>query len=144
MASLGKTAKNIAMADSRIRPLANSLTLGSLVLAFGSLMLACTAALADDPPVTTQIVDLANKLNGVHPGFRAFHAKGVVVDGSFKASPEAARFSRATLFNGTSFQLPCASLMAMGCRMWRTARQPQTPMAWPSSTTCRAARTPTW
>ena len=100
MASLGKTAKNIAMADSRIRPLANSLTLGSLVLAFGSLMLACTAALADDPPVTTQIVDLANKLNGVHPGFRAFHAKGVVVDGSFKASPEAARFSRATLFNG--------------------------------------------
>ena len=65
-----------------------------------SLLLASAAATADDPPVTTQIVDLANKLNGVHPGFRAFHAKGVVVEGSFKASPEAARLSRATLFSG--------------------------------------------
>src|SRR5258708_26331951 len=63
-------------------------------------LLASAAATADNPPVTTQIVDLANKLNGVHPGFRAFHAKGVVVEGSFKASPEAAKLSRATLFNG--------------------------------------------
>src|SRR6267142_3424810 len=67
-----------------------------------SLLLAAAAATADNPPVTTQVVDLANKLNGVHPGFRAFHAKGVVVEGSFKASPEAARLSRATLFNGSS------------------------------------------
>jgi catalase len=64
-------------------------------------LLAAGAALADDTPVTTQIVDLANKLDGSHPGFRAFHAKGVVVEGSFKASPEAARLSRATLFNGS-------------------------------------------
>jgi catalase len=53
-----------------------------------------------NPPVTTQVVDLANKLSGVHPGFRAFHAKGAVVEGSFKASPEAARLSRAPLFSG--------------------------------------------
>ena len=65
-----------------------------------SLLLASAAATADDPPVTTQVVDLANKLNGVHPGFRAFHAKGVVVEGSFKASPEARQLSHATLFNG--------------------------------------------
>src|SRR5580704_16005190 len=65
-----------------------------------SLMLASAAATADSPPVATQVVDLANKLNGVHPGFRAFHAKGVVVEGSFKASPEAARLSRAPLFSG--------------------------------------------
>ena len=64
------------------------------------LLLASAAATADDPPVTTQTVDLANKLNGVHPGFRAFHAKGVVVEGSFKASPEAAQLSRAPLFSG--------------------------------------------
>jgi catalase len=69
-------------------------------MAFSSLALACGAALADDPPVTTQVVDLANKLNGVHPGFRAFHAKGIVVEGSFKASPGAASFSRAMLFEG--------------------------------------------
>ena len=67
-----------------------------------SLLLASAAATADDPSVPTQIVDLANKVDGVHPGFRAFHAKGVVVEGSFKASPEAARLSRATLFNGSS------------------------------------------
>src|SRR5258708_10070394 len=57
--------------------------------------------MADAPPLATQIVDLANKVDGVHPGFRAFHAKGVVVEGTFKASSEAARLSRATLFNGS-------------------------------------------
>jgi catalase len=67
-----------------------------------SLLLACAAAIADTLPLPTQILDLANKVDGVHPGFRAFHAKGVVVEGSFKASPEAARLSRATLFNGST------------------------------------------
>ena len=67
-----------------------------------SLLLACAAAIADTLPLPTQIVDLANKVDGVHPGFRAFHAKGVVVEGSFKALPEAARLSRATLFNGST------------------------------------------
>jgi catalase len=66
-------------------------------------LLASAAAIApDDPPVTTQIVDLANKIDGVHPGFRAFHAKGVVVEGTFKASAGAAKLSSATLFNGRS------------------------------------------
>ena len=66
-----------------------------------SLPLASAVAVANDAPVPTQIVDLANKLSGgPHPGFRAFHAKGVVVEGTFKASHEASRLSRATLFNG--------------------------------------------
>ena len=65
-------------------------------------LLASAAAIADDPTVPTQIVDLANKVDGVHPGFRAFHAKGVVVEGTFKASAEAARLSSATIFNGSS------------------------------------------
>jgi catalase len=67
-----------------------------------SLLLVCAAASADNAPLPTQIVDLANKVDGVHPGYRAFHAKGVVVEGSFKASPEAARLSRAILFNGST------------------------------------------
>jgi catalase len=67
-----------------------------------SLLLACAVATADDPSVPTQIVDLANKVDGVHPGFRAFHAKGVVVEGRFKASAEAAWLSSATLFSGSS------------------------------------------
>jgi catalase len=66
-----------------------------------SLLLASAAATAGDPPLPTQIVDLANKVDGVHPGFRAFHAKGVVVEGTFKASPEAAGLSSALLFNGS-------------------------------------------
>jgi catalase len=59
-------------------------------------------ARAEDQPVETQIVDAMNKLFGVHPGFRANHAKGIVVEGSFKASPEAAALSKAVLFDGTT------------------------------------------
>jgi catalase len=103
MNPLVKTARNIEMATlelagSGARRLAKSLT---CVL----LLLACAAATADNAPVTTQIVDLANKVDGVHPGFRAFHAKGVVVEGSFKASSEAARLSSALLFKGSSIPL---------------------------------------
>ena len=36
---------------------------------------------ADDAPVAVQIVDALNKHFGVHPGFRANHAKGIVVEG---------------------------------------------------------------
>ena len=57
---------------------------------------------ADDEPVEVQIVDAMNKAFGVHPGFRANHAKGVVVEGSFKGSPQAAALSRAALFTGST------------------------------------------
>jgi catalase len=43
-----------------------------------------------------------NKVWGDHPGFRANHAKGIVVEGGFRASPEAAGLSRAVLFNSTT------------------------------------------
>ena len=56
---------------------------------------------ADDKPLEAQAVDALNKAFGQHPGFRANHAKGVVVEGSFKASPAAAGLSRAALFSGT-------------------------------------------
>jgi catalase len=57
---------------------------------------------AEDQPIEQQLVDAMNKVFGVHSGFRANHAKGIVVEGSFKASPEAAELSRAVLFNGSS------------------------------------------
>jgi catalase len=57
---------------------------------------------ADDEPVEIQIVDAMNKAFGVHPGFRANHAKGVVVEGRFKASAEAATLSKAALFTGAT------------------------------------------
>jgi catalase len=59
-------------------------------------------ASADEMPLTTQIVDLFNKIYGSHPGFRANHAKGIVVEGHFTASKEAATLSRAALFNGST------------------------------------------
>lgn len=57
--------------------------------------------LADEAPLSVQIVDALNKVWGAHPGFRANHAKGVVVEGSFKAAPGAAKLSRAKLFDGS-------------------------------------------
>ncbi len=56
--------------------------------------------MAQDADVPTQIVDVMNKLFGVHPGFRANHAKGIVVEGSFVATPEAAELSKAAIFGG--------------------------------------------
>src|SRR5215470_19106263 len=63
--------------------------------------LTCPAAIrAQNQPVEEQIVNAMNKAFGTHPGVRANHAKGIVVEGSFKASPEAAGLSRAVVFNG--------------------------------------------
>jgi catalase len=41
-----------------------------------------------------------NAIHGVHPGFRAVHAKGSCCRGSFVATPEAARFCLAEHFQG--------------------------------------------
>jgi catalase len=53
--------------------------------------------------LATEIVDALNKTSGVHPGFRANHAKGLVVSGNFKGSPEAPSLSKAIIFNGNTF-----------------------------------------
>ncbi|CCD86329.1 putative catalase, homologous to the Protein srpA precursor [Bradyrhizobium sp. ORS 285] len=59
-----------------------------------------TIALAQDAPIEEQLVNAMNKVFGVHAGFRANHAKGVVVEGKFKPSAEAAGLSKAALFSG--------------------------------------------
>jgi catalase len=92
-------------AGSRTRRLAKPLV-------YASLLLTSAVVMADTAPLPTQIVDLANKVDGVHPGYRAFHAKGVVVEGSFKASAEAARLSSAKLFDGSS--VPVAARFSDG------------------------------
>ena len=61
-------------------------------------------ARAEDAPIEQEIVDAMNKLFGVHAGFRANHAKGVVVEGTFKGTPEGAALSQAALFDGS--QIP--------------------------------------
>src|SRR5712671_373808 len=75
------------------RPLAVGMAAASL--------LASAAAGADDGPLITQIVDTFYKIYGTHPGFRVNHAKGVVAEGSFVATPAASRLSRAALFDGS-------------------------------------------
>jgi len=57
---------------------------------------------AEDQPIEIQVVDAMNKAFGTHPGFRANHAKGLVVEGSFKASSQAAVLSKAALFDGST------------------------------------------
>jgi catalase len=47
-----------------------------------------------------EIVDALNAINGVHPGFRAVHAKGTVCEGTFTATPDAKRLSRAAHLQG--------------------------------------------
>jgi catalase len=65
-------------------------------------LLTPAAAGADDASLTTQIVDTFYKIYGTHPGFRVNHAKGVVAEGSFVATPAAPALSRAALFDGNS------------------------------------------
>jgi catalase len=57
---------------------------------------------AQSPSTATQTVDTMNKLWGRHPGIRANHAKGVVVEGSFTPTPDAARLSKANIFAGAA------------------------------------------
>jgi catalase len=57
---------------------------------------------SEDQPLEVQIVDALNKAFGAHPGFRANHAKGIMVEGSFKASSEAPLLSKAKLFDGST------------------------------------------
>ncbi len=57
-------------------------------------------AWAQSGTTATQTVDAMNQLWGRHPETRANHAKGVVVEGSFTPTPEAATLSKASLFEG--------------------------------------------
>ena len=62
---------------------------------------ASPAVLADeDAPLGERLVDVMNQLFGQHPGLRANHAKGVVVEGSFTPSGAGATLSKAALFQG--------------------------------------------
>ena len=58
------------------------------------------SARAEEPSTAEQTIDVMNKLFGKHAGLRANHAKGVVAEGSFTPSAEAATISKASLFRG--------------------------------------------
>src|SRR5580700_2984517 len=54
----------------------------------------------DSEQLAQQAADLFLKAFGSHPGFRLAHAKGIVCEGTFTASPEATQLSRAAHFSG--------------------------------------------
>ena len=58
------------------------------------------AATSSVKSVAEQIVDVQRALAGPHPGYRPVHAKGIVCLGTFKATAEARRVSRAVHFQG--------------------------------------------
>jgi catalase len=79
------------------------MTKGKLLVALAALASALPVlARAEDQPIEVQVVDAMNKVFGVHPTFRAVHAKGMVVEGSFRGAPDGARLSKATLFDGST------------------------------------------
>jgi catalase len=55
-----------------------------------------------NPILTQQILDAFDQLQGVHPGFRPAHAKGLMCSGVFTPSPEAAKLTRAPHANRPS------------------------------------------
>jgi len=75
----------------------------SLSRAALAVALSCAVAFpsfAQDASVAEQTIDAMHKLWGQHPGIRANHAKGVVVEGSFTPTDAAAKLSKAPLFQG--------------------------------------------
>ncbi|AWN55857.1 catalase family peroxidase [Methylobacterium sp. 17Sr1-1] len=66
-------------------------------------MLIAPAALAQDAASTAeQTIATMTKIFGDHPGKRANHAKGVVVEGSFTPSKDAKTLSKASVFAGAA------------------------------------------
>src|SRR5258705_7254185 len=51
-------------------------------------------------PLHVQLVDAMRALAGPHPGIRTAHAKGIVCSGTFHATPDARRMSKAPHFQG--------------------------------------------
>lgn len=69
-------------------------------LLLSAALAAAAPALAQEASTAEQTIDVMNALFGKHPGARANHAKGVVAEGSFTPSAEAATISKAPLFQG--------------------------------------------
>src|SRR6266481_1720449 len=55
-----------------------------------------------NPVLTQQLLDAFDQLQGVHPGFRPAHAKGLMCSGMFVPSAEAAKLTRAPHANRPS------------------------------------------
>lgn len=87
----------------RLWPLTKRTVLGVSVIGVITLgILVCFAyaggLLSPDRLTQTRMVNAFQELNGVHPGFRRNHAKGVCVTGHFDSNGNGARLSKAVVF----------------------------------------------
>lgn len=84
-----------------------------LVLAGVAGAFAYTGGLLSPETLTqARLIDRFQALNGVHPGFRRNHAKGVCVTGTFKSNGAGVRLSRAAVFAPGS--VPVVGRFAVG------------------------------
>jgi catalase len=117
-----------------------------IVLAAFAMFAMATAetARADDEPIEIQVVDALNKAFGVHPGYRANHAKGIVVEGSFKGSPAARELSEAAIFSGTTIPITVRFSASTGIPNLPDGADAANPHGMSIKSTCPTAATPTW
>lgn len=82
----------------------NRLKLAAIFLAPAMLLAPAALQAAPQEPkdLDQQIFDVMVQLPGSNPAYRAAHAKGLVCQGTFAASPEAAKLSRAAHFQAAS------------------------------------------
>jgi catalase len=71
------------------------------VIAIAASCMSPMSAFAQSTDTATQTIDVMNRLWGSHPGMRANHAKGIVVEGSFTPSRAAKALSKANIFAGS-------------------------------------------
>ena len=60
------------------------------------------AGVISNPGLTQQLLDAFDQLQGLHPGFRPAHAKGLMCSGTFTPSADAAKLTRAPHANAPS------------------------------------------
>ena len=78
--------------------LARLAAIGAVVLAVAVCFAYVAGWLSPDRLSQARFVDRFETLNGVHPGFRRNHAKGVCVTGSFESNGHGVRLSKAVVF----------------------------------------------
>ncbi len=74
-------------------------------------LVSLTGAIAQEAPASQkslpeQIVDAMNAVFGTHPGARATHAKGVVLEGVFTPAVSAPRVSKQRIFKSKRPRFP--------------------------------------
>jgi catalase len=78
--------------------LAKLAAIGAIVLAIIVLFLWTGGWLSAGRLTLTRMIDTFEDVNGLHPGFRRNHAKGVCLEGSFESNGAGARLSTASVF----------------------------------------------